>query len=61
MFDRLSSEGESPAAVGNLVVAAKKLAIRLPSLPLNDFRDLIGSFLRRIIIQESGVEIVIER
>src|SRR5271155_1531724 len=34
IFDRLSAEGESPASVGNLVVAAKKLAARLPSLPM---------------------------
>jgi site-specific DNA recombinase len=56
IFDRLSPEGESPAAVGSLVVAAKKLAARLPSLPLDDFRDLITSFLRQVIIQESSID-----
>jgi site-specific DNA recombinase len=61
IFDRLSAEGESPATIGNLVDAAKKLAARLPSLPMDGLRDLIGSFVRRVVIQESGIEIAIDR
>jgi site-specific DNA recombinase len=53
VFDRLGAEGESPAISRNLVAAAKKLAARLPSLPSDDLRDLLGTFLRRVVIPSS--------
>lgn len=61
VFDGLSAEDESPAISGNLVAAAKKLASRLPSLPSDDLRDLLASFLRRVIIQEKSIEVMISR
>jgi site-specific DNA recombinase len=61
VFDRLGTEDESPAIVRNLVAAAKKLAARLPSLPSDDLRDLLGAFLRRVVIQENGIEVMIGR
>jgi site-specific DNA recombinase len=50
VFDGLSAEGESPAISRNLVGAAKKLAARLPSLPSDDLRDLLATFLRRVVV-----------
>jgi site-specific DNA recombinase len=61
IFDGLSTEDESPAVSRNLVAAAKKLAARLPSLPSDDFRDLLGAFLRRVVIQENSIEVMIGR
>ena len=61
VFDRLGAAAESPAASGQLVAAAKKLALRWPSLRSDEFRDLLASFVRRIIIQENNIEILISR
>jgi hypothetical protein len=61
VFDGLSAEDESPAAIRNLVVAAKKVAARLPSLPLNDLRRLLAVFLNRVIIRESNIHVLISR
>src|ERR1035437_74732 len=36
VFDRLGEEGESPALSRNRVATAKKLAVRLPSLPSDE-------------------------
>jgi hypothetical protein len=33
----------------------------LPSLPSDDFRDLLGAFLRRVVIQENSIEVMISR
>jgi site-specific DNA recombinase len=61
VFDRLGAEDESPAISRTLVAAAKKLAARLPSLPSDDLRDLLSAFLRRIVIQENSIEVMISR
>jgi DNA invertase Pin-like site-specific DNA recombinase len=61
VFDRLGAEDESPASIKNLVVAAKKLASRLPSLPSDDLRDLLTGFLRRVVIQENCIEVKCSR
>jgi site-specific DNA recombinase len=61
VFDRLSTEGESPAIARNLVAAAKKLAARWPSLPADDLRDLLAFFLRRIVVLENSIEVMIGR
>src|SRR5258707_8209344 len=57
VFDGLSQEGESPAISRNRVAAAKKL--RLPSLSSDDLRDLLSAFLRRVVIQENSIEVMI--
>ena len=44
-----------------LLLSAKKLAVRLPSLPSDDFRDLLASVLRRIVIRENNVEVMISK
>jgi site-specific DNA recombinase len=61
VFDGLSAEDESPAVIRNLVVAAKKVAARLPSLPLNGRRNLLAVFLNRVIIRESNIHVLISR
>src|SRR5882672_5931382 len=61
VFDRLGAEDESPAISRNLVAAAKKLASRLPSLPSDDLRDLLGAFLHRVVIQQNSIEVMIGR
>jgi site-specific DNA recombinase len=59
LFDRLGAEDESPAINRNLIVAANKLAARLPSLPSDDARGLLAVFLRRVVIQENSIEVMI--
>src|SRR5258708_8359625 len=44
-----------------MVTAAKKLAARLASLPSDDLRDLLASFLQSVIIQENNIEVMIRR
>jgi site-specific DNA recombinase len=61
IFDRLSEEGECPAISRNRVATAQKLAVRLPSLPADDLRDLLACFLQRVVIQENGIEVMIRR
>lgn len=61
VFDRLSTENESPAIGRNLVAAAKKFASRLPTLPSDDLRDLLAGFLRRVVIQENSIQVMISR
>jgi len=61
VFDGLSAEDEGSAIAGNLVAAAKKLAARLPWLPSDDLRDLLGAFLRRVVIQENSIELMLSR
>ncbi len=61
VFDRLSEGGEGPAIAGNLVAAGKMLATRLPSLPSNDLRDLLAGFVRRVVIREDCIEVMIGR
>jgi hypothetical protein len=61
VFDRLGAAAESPAVSGQLVAAARKLASRWPSLRSDEFRDLLASFVRRIIIQENNIEVLISR
>jgi DNA invertase Pin-like site-specific DNA recombinase len=59
VFDRLSVEDESPAVIKNLVVAARKLATRLPSLASSDLRGLLAAFLRRVVIRENHIHLMI--
>jgi site-specific DNA recombinase len=46
---------------GQLVAAAKKLALRWPSLRSEELRDLLASFVRRIIVQENNIEVLMSR
>jgi site-specific DNA recombinase len=59
VFDALNLAEESPAVASRLVTAAKQLAMRLASMSSQDLRDLLSSFLWRITIHESKIEIKI--
>lgn len=61
VFDRLGGTTEGPAASGQLLTAAKKLVSRWPSLHSDELKDLLASFVRRIIVQESKIEILLSR
>jgi site-specific DNA recombinase len=61
VFDELSAAAETPAVVQPLVDAAKKLATKLPSLPLDDRRDLFASFLQSVIVHENNIQVMIRR
>jgi site-specific DNA recombinase len=61
VFDQLSAAGESPATVQRLITAAKRLALRLPSLRLAELRDLVPSLLRQVIIHENNIQVLISR
>ncbi len=57
----LNATGENPALLQKLVADAKRLAARLPSLPLDDLRDLLASFLQSVIIRENDIQVMIRR
>ena len=59
VFDRLGAAAENPAASGQLVAAARKLALRWPALRSEQLRDLLASFLRRIIVQENNIDVTL--
>jgi hypothetical protein len=58
----LSATLESPAVLHQLVAGAKKLAVRVTSLPADDLRDLLACILQRvIIIQENNIQVMIRK
>jgi site-specific DNA recombinase len=61
MRPTLVGREESPAISRNRVATAKKLAMRLPSLPSDDLRDLLATFLHRVVIQEDSIKVMIRR
>jgi site-specific DNA recombinase len=61
VFDRLGGVAENPAAGRQLAGAAKTLASRWPSLRLEELRDLVVSFVRRVTIQENHIEVLMSR
>ena len=61
VFDRLGAAAESPASSGQLVAAAKKFASRWSSFRSDELRDLLTSFVRRVIIQQNNIEVLISR
>src|SRR5579872_810316 len=61
IFDELSAVAESPGHARRLVAAAKKLAGRLPLLPSGNLRDLLASFLHRVLIQDDNIQLMIRR
>jgi site-specific DNA recombinase len=61
LFDGLHSTGDNPALLHKIVAAAKRQAARLPSLPSDDLRDLLASFLQSVIIRENDIQVMIRR
>jgi site-specific DNA recombinase len=61
VFDGLNLVEERPAVASRLLTAAKQLATRLSSMPSQDLRELLVSFLWRITLHEKKIEIKIDR
>jgi|ERR1700687_1061810 len=61
VFDRLGADAESPAASGQLVAAAKKLASKWSSFRSDELRDLLAAFLHRVVVQEDNVHLQINK
>jgi site-specific DNA recombinase len=61
LFDGLSAPGESPAIIRPLVAAAKKLATKLLLLRPDELRDVLASFLSRVVIRENDIQVLISR
>ena len=61
VFDQLGVDGQGPAKLREQVAVAKKLADKLCSLPSDDLRDLLPSFLRRVVIAEDQIQLMIGR
>ena len=57
----LSTAGESPVTIRPLVGGAKKLAAKWSALRAAELKSLLGSFLRRVIVHENNIQVVISR
>ena len=61
VYDTLGADGQTPAKLRQQVIEAKKIAEKLSSLSSSDLRQLLPSFLRRIVIGEDQIEMAIDR
>ena len=61
LFDELGADGQTPAKLREQVSGAKKLADRLSSIPSDDLRDLLSSFLRRVVIGDEQIQVMVSR
>jgi hypothetical protein len=61
VFDHLAAAGQNLEKVRDRASAARKLAARLPSLPLDELRDLLCCFLRKVILKNDEVQVMISR
>jgi hypothetical protein len=59
VFDGLDLARERPEVASRLLTAAKQLAVHLASMGSQKLRELLGSVLWKIILQESRIEIKI--
>lgn len=60
-FEQLGGSGQSPAKVREQLTAPKKLAHKFSSLPSGELRDLLSSFLRRIVVGEEQIRVMVGR
>ncbi len=61
MFEQLGGDSQSPAKMRGQLNAAKKLADRLSTLGFDDLRNLLSSFLQRVIIGVDEIQVMIDR
>ncbi len=60
VFDALHADGRAPAQLRKQVNGAKKLADRLSSVPSDDRRDLLPCVLRRVVIGQDQIQLIID-
>jgi site-specific DNA recombinase len=61
VFDRMCSEADGPASIHSLAKAAKGLAGRWASLRFDELRTLLVFFLRRVVVDNSNIQLVFSR
>jgi site-specific DNA recombinase len=61
LFDLLEIDGQTPAKVREKVTEAKRVAERFSALCSDDLRDLLSSFLRRVVIGEDQIQFMVSR
>jgi site-specific DNA recombinase len=62
VFDQLGKEGRwDLAQLRKQIEEAKKLAGKLSALPSDDLRDLLSSFVQRVVVQANQIELMIAR
>jgi hypothetical protein len=61
LFDQLGFEKDRPALTRPLLIAAKKLSTRWASLGFRDLGILLVSFLRRVIVDDDNIQILLSR
>jgi site-specific DNA recombinase len=61
VFEQLLADGQAPAQLHAQVTGAEKLASRLSTLPSDDLRGLLSSFLRRVVIGDDQFQVTIGR
>jgi site-specific DNA recombinase len=61
LFDKLGPDGQTPAKLREQVNRAKKLADKFSFLPSDDLRDLLCSFVRRVVIGDDQIQVTIGR
>ncbi|HEX4424308.1 MAG TPA: hypothetical protein VH079_02840 [Terriglobales bacterium] len=61
VFDRLGGSTDRPGDLRQLVAAAKNFVEGWPSVRSNEFKDLLQCFVRRVIIHEDDVQVLISR
>ena len=61
LFDHLGVDEHGPAKLRAQIEGAKKLAGKFSTLASDDLRDLLSSFLRRIVIGEDQIQLMISR
>jgi site-specific DNA recombinase len=61
VFEELGPGEESPATIRQLLDAAKKLVARWPVLRPDEIRDLLASFIRRVVIHQNNIQVLVSR
>jgi hypothetical protein len=61
VFEQFGGATDSPSGSRQLIAAAKEFVMSWPSIRSTEFKDLLASFVRRVIIRENNIEVLISR